>query len=72
VIELIFKVFVQESADQIPVREKTKAVYIEAESEREVRKKMEGTPYNIEYIQALSEAHLEYEKKSPNFKLLEL
>lgn len=69
---MIFKVFVQETSDEIPVREKTKALYIEAESEREVRKKLEGTPYNIEHIHELNEAHLQYEKQSDNFKIMEI
>ncbi len=72
---MVFKVYYQELADEVPVRERTKSFYIEAESEREVRQKLEAsqTPYLIEYIQPLSEASLEYEKKhNPDFKIVEL
>ncbi|MFX3624356.1 MAG: DNA-dependent RNA polymerase subunit epsilon [Ectobacillus sp.] len=68
---MIFKVFYQQSAAQAPVRENTKVLYIEAESEREVRSKLSSFNYNIEFVQELAGAHLEYEKQSPNFKLAE-
>ncbi|WP_416827009.1 DNA-dependent RNA polymerase subunit epsilon [Ectobacillus polymachus] len=69
---MIFKVFYQESALEVPVREKTKVLYIEAESEREVRTKLIAKGYNIELIQELAGAHLEYEKQNAeNFELLE-
>lgn len=35
---MIFKVLYQEVPDEVPVRERTKSLYIEAESVREVRK----------------------------------
>ncbi|AKM18368.1 DNA-dependent RNA polymerase subunit epsilon [Geobacillus sp. FSL K6-0789] len=69
---MIFKVFYQDNAEEVPVREKTKTLYIEAESEREVRQKLQNRPINIEYIQPLEGAHLEYEKKSANFQVLEI
>jgi DNA-dependent RNA polymerase auxiliary subunit epsilon len=69
---MIFKVFYQENPDEVPVREKTKTIYIEAKSEREVRQKLRGRTMNIEYIQPLEGAHLEYEKKNPDFKVLEI
>jgi DNA-dependent RNA polymerase auxiliary subunit epsilon len=69
---MIFKVFYQENPDEVPVREKTKTLYIEAESEREVRQKLRNRTMNIEFIQPLEGAHLEYEKQSPNFKVLEI
>ncbi|TXK88049.1 DUF1447 family protein, partial [Parageobacillus sp. SY1] len=40
--------------------------------EREVRQKLQGHTMNIEYIQPLEGAHLEYEKKNPDFKVLEI
>ncbi|SET29068.1 DNA-dependent RNA polymerase auxiliary subunit epsilon [Oceanobacillus limi] len=64
---MIFKVLYQESAYQVPVRERTKSLYIEAESKEEVRKKLSDRNYNIEFIQVLDEAHLEYEKQSETF-----
>ncbi|ANB58656.1 hypothetical protein GFC29_233 [Anoxybacillus sp. B7M1] len=69
---MIFKVFYQENLDEVPVREKTNTLYIEAESEREVRQKLKNRAINIEYIQPLEGAHLEYEKQSPNFNVLEI
>jgi DNA-dependent RNA polymerase auxiliary subunit epsilon len=69
---MIYKVFYQESMDEVPVREKTKTLYIKADSEREVRKKLENKPYNIEYIQPIEGAFLEYEQKNEDFKVLEI
>ncbi|WP_164669171.1 DNA-dependent RNA polymerase subunit epsilon [Virgibacillus doumboii] len=66
---MIFKVFYQESPDEVPVRERTNSLYIEAESEKEVRNKLYDRNYNIEYIQVLDEAHLNYEKQTDKFKL---
>ena len=67
--DMIYKVLYQESPTAAPVRERTQSVYVEAESEREVRAKLADRNYNIEYIQALDEAHLEYEKRSDDFKI---
>jgi Uncharacterized conserved small protein len=45
---------------------------MDAESSIAVREAVEkNTDYNIEFIQELDEKHLEYEKKSPEFKLTE-
>lgn len=66
---MIFKVLYQDSVDLAPTRERTKAIYVEASSEREVRHKLKDRNINIEYIQALDEVHLEYEKKSEDFKI---
>ncbi|MBB6449452.1 DNA-dependent RNA polymerase auxiliary subunit epsilon [Geomicrobium halophilum] len=66
---MVFKVFYQPNLDDVPVREKTESLFIEAESEREVRSKLAEDKLNIEYIQALSDAHLEYEQKRDGFKL---
>lgn len=69
---MIFKVYYQELPLEVPVREKTKTIYVEAQSEREVRAKLLPFNYNIELVQALTGAHLEFEKQSENFKVLEL
>ncbi|MED4852093.1 RNA polymerase epsilon subunit [Caldifermentibacillus hisashii] len=69
---MIFKVYVQESKNQIPVRERTKALYLEADSKIEVYQKFKETPYLIEHIQELEGNYLEYEKQSNNFKLMEI
>lgn len=66
---MIFKVLYQEEPGEIPVRERTKSLYIEAESVRDVRNKLSDRNINIEYIQQLDEAHLEYEKQSEEFQL---
>ncbi|WP_010097948.1 DNA-dependent RNA polymerase subunit epsilon [Ornithinibacillus scapharcae] len=66
---MIFKVIYQELPYEVPVREHSKSLYIEAESEKEVRQKLSARNVNIEFIQALDEAHLEYEKQSENFKV---
>lgn len=66
---MIYKVLYQESQDEVPIRERTKTLYIEADSVREVRQKLADRHYNIEYIQELNEAHLEFEKQSEHFKL---
>ncbi|MCP8970321.1 DNA-dependent RNA polymerase subunit epsilon [Ectobacillus ponti] len=68
---MIFKVFYQQLASEVPVREKTQVLYVEAESERQVRTKLAPYKYNIELVQALSEAHLAYEQQSPQFKIME-
>lgn len=66
---MIYKVFFQEIKTEVPVRERTKTIYMEAESERDVRRKLAERNFNIEFIQKLDEAHLEYEKQSENFVL---
>ena len=66
---MIFKILYQEEPNEAPVRERTKSMYIEAETTKEVRQKLNDRKYNIEYIQQLGELHLNYEKKSAEFVL---
>ncbi|MFD1849200.1 DNA-dependent RNA polymerase subunit epsilon [Oceanobacillus bengalensis] len=66
---MIFKVLYQELSGEIPVRERTKSMYIEADSVREVRDILADRKVNIELIQQLDEKHLEYEKQSEDFKV---
>jgi len=66
---MIYKVLYQDNPTEIPVREHTKSIYLEASSEREVRSKLKEKNINIEYIQLLNEAHLHYEQQSPFYKL---
>lgn len=66
---MIYKVYYQENKNEIPVRENTKSLYVEASSEREVRAYLKDRGYNIELVQLLEGAHLEYEQNSPNFKV---
>lgn len=67
--KMIFKVYYQENALEVPVRENTKSLYVEADSERDVRALLKDRKYNIELIQLLEGSHLEYEQASPNFKV---
>ncbi|AMO84529.1 DNA-dependent RNA polymerase auxiliary subunit epsilon [Solibacillus kalamii] len=66
---MIYKVYYQENISEIPVRENTKTLYLEASSEREVRHYLKDRNYNIELVQLLEGNYLEYEQNSPNFRL---
>lgn len=66
---MIYKVYYQENISEIPVRENTKTLYLEASSEREVRHYLKDRNYNIELVQLLEGNFLEYEQNSPNFRL---
>jgi len=68
---MIYKVYYQDSKLEMPVREKTNLMYFEAENERAVRKMLKDQQINIEYVQLLEGAYLEYEKQSEHFKLQE-
>ena len=76
---MIFKVFYQETKERNPRRENTLSMYvnIDATSELEGRIKArklveEKTSYNVEFIELLSDKHLEYEKETGVFELTEL
>ncbi|WNF35619.1 DNA-directed RNA polymerase subunit epsilon [Bacillaceae bacterium IKA-2] len=66
---MIYKILYQEKIWEVPVREKTKSMYIEADSEMDVRKKLVSREHNIEFILPVEGAFLEYEKQNENFKL---
>ncbi|WP_240375035.1 DNA-dependent RNA polymerase subunit epsilon [Bacillus piscicola] len=66
---MIFKVFYQKNFTEVPVRENTSAMFVEAESEREVRKKLADKGINIEFIQLVSEDLLAFEKSKEDFKV---
>ncbi|WP_347860713.1 RNA polymerase epsilon subunit [Salimicrobium sp. PL1-032A] len=66
---MIFKVYYQELPDEVPVRERTDSMYVEAINEREVRTKLADDNVNIEYIQVLSEEHYEYEAQNEDFQV---
>ena len=68
---MLFKVYYQENIKEMPVREKTRTLYVEAESERAVRKILADRPYNIEYVQPVVGNYLEYEKSKEYFEVLE-
>ncbi|MFC0470593.1 DNA-dependent RNA polymerase subunit epsilon [Halalkalibacter kiskunsagensis] len=66
---MIFKVFYQKKFNQVPVREFTETLFVEGESESEVRKKLASRNYNIEFVTPVSGAYLEYEKQSEDFNV---
>ena len=75
---MIYKVFYQETKERSPRREKTRALYLEFEAANELEGRIQArklveknTPYNIEFIELLSDKHLEYEKESGTFELTE-
>lgn len=66
---MIFKVFYQDSLDVPPRRERTKSMYIEAATIREVRTKLAGRNHNIEFVQEMSDGFLDYEKQTEQFEV---
>lgn len=66
---MIFKVYYQDTMDEYPIRERTKSLFLEADSIRDVRKKLANHGYNIEHIQQMDEVYLSYEQQSSNFEL---
>ena len=76
---MIYKVFYLDPKDRNPRREQTKAVYLEIDAANELEGRIktrklveEKTPYNVEFIELLSDKHLAYEKETGVFKLTEL
>ncbi|MFC6291859.1 hypothetical protein BHU61_02450 [Macrococcus epidermidis] len=65
----IFKVFFQEDKSEVIIRENTQVKYFEAVSEEQVRRYLLDRPYNIEFVQELKGAHLEYEQKAENYSV---
>ncbi|KRN29383.1 hypothetical protein IV38_GL000267 [Lactobacillus selangorensis] len=69
---MIYKVLYQKDQIRNPRRETTQTLYLEAPNAVTARALVEdNTPYNIELIQELTGNFLDYEKKSPDFKLTE-
>ncbi|KXT77990.1 DNA-dependent RNA polymerase subunit epsilon [Streptococcus sp. DD13] len=75
---MIYKVFYQETKERNPKREQTKSLYVDVDAANEldgriaVRSLVEqNTSYNIEFIELLSENHLNYEKEHSDFKITE-
>lgn len=76
---MIYKVFYQETKTRSPRREQTKALYLDIDATDELEGRIKArklvekkTAYNIEFIELLSDKHLEYEKESGVFALTEL
>ena len=59
----VFKVFFFFFYDEVIVRENTNTIYVEGETEEQVRRYLKDRNYNIEFITKLEGAHLEYEKE---------
>ena len=75
---MIYKVFYQETKDRSPRRENTRSLYLEVEADNELEGRIkarklveENTDYNIEFIELLSDKHLEYENESGTFQVTE-
>ena len=75
---MIYKIFYQETKDRSPRRENTRSLYLEIEADNELEGRIkarklveENTDYNIEFIELLSDKHLEYEKESGTFQVTE-
>ena len=75
---MIYKVFYQETKDRSPRRENTRSLYLDIDASNELDGRIkarklveENTDYNIEFIELLSDKHLEYEKKSGTFQVTE-
>ncbi|MBY6036261.1 DNA-dependent RNA polymerase auxiliary subunit epsilon family protein [Fictibacillus nanhaiensis] len=66
---MIFKVFFQKSLTEVPIREHTQTVYVEAKTINDVRIKLADRKYNIEYIQEINGNFLEYEKDTNSLEL---
>ncbi|OFI48305.1 hypothetical protein BG261_08460 [Floricoccus tropicus] len=73
---MLFKVFYQETKLRSPKRETTKSLYVELDNVDaktgivEVRQLVaDNTPYNVEFIDALSKDAEEYERESEGFKI---
>jgi len=69
---MIYKVLYQDHIVEVPVRENTKAMYVEATSDSEVREKLYALPIQVEFIQELEGKHLEYERTSEDFEVIQV
>ncbi|PKR86903.1 DNA-dependent RNA polymerase subunit epsilon [Heyndrickxia camelliae] len=69
---MMYKVYFQEDKYEVPVREKTKTIFLEANSEREARQLLKDRPINIEFVQLVEGPYYEYEKQQEYFKITEI
>ena len=75
---MIYKVFYQETKERSPKREMTRSLYLDIDAKNELEGRIaaralieEKTPYNVEFIELLSDKHLEYEKEHADFEITE-
>ena len=64
---MIYKVYYHLNVHEVPVRENTLSLYVEAETEKEVRDQLADRDLMIEYVQKLEGEQLAYEQASPAF-----
>jgi len=69
---MMYKVYFQEDKYEVPVREKTKTIFLEANSERDARQLLKDRPINIEFVQLVEGPYFEYEKQQEYFKITEI
>jgi DNA-dependent RNA polymerase auxiliary subunit epsilon len=69
---MIFKVYYQVNIAEVPIRENTQILYVEGKSVRDVRHKLKQKPFNVEYVEVVEGAYLDYEKQNEDYKVLEL
>ena len=69
---MVYKVYYQESIREVPVRENTKTLFIEGESVRDVRTKIADRGFNVEFVQEVKGAYLEYKQQNEDYKVLEI
>jgi DNA-dependent RNA polymerase auxiliary subunit epsilon len=69
---MIYKVYYQLDKSEIPVREKTQTIFMESNSEKDVRLALKDREINIEFVQLLQGPYLEYEQQQENFELMEI
>ena len=69
---MMYKVYYQEDKYEVPVREKTKTIFLQANSEREARLLLKDRQINIEFVQRVVGPYYEYEKQQEYFKVTEI
>ena len=78
-IEMIYKVFYQETKDRSPRRETTRSLYLDIDASSELEGRIiarelveKNRPeFNVEYIELLSDKLLDYEKETGAFEITE-
>lgn len=73
---MIYKIFYQDNHTQTPRRETTQTLYVDIDAKDELDGRIqarqlieEKTDYTVEFIELLSDNHLEYEKKQDDFTI---
>ena len=69
---MIFKVYLSRNSLLKSLLEKTQRLFILKVNRKRCSKKVADRDINIEYIQPIKGAYLEYEKQNEDFKVLEI